>query len=256
MSPVTLTTYLFILLVSFSCATQQTKTANQNVLDTDSRTVKMGRQTQVAGAPITTEINKKCTEPRPDYYTEKVRDALEAALDVKSVSITGIDRFEKDLKLLTANTPQGVDLHTTLFHICQIASNEQFSPTTTAHLLELTILQWGNKYSVREDEERSRRRERREKLAQFIQEGTNLQKRIIQEKDAPPLFNDARAWVRSVQLYFITLNDVPDYVDFTNPPTGPMFSVPGMSSKDHMELWNLIDAHINALRGIMRSIRD
>lgn len=255
MNPI-LTIYLFILIFSFGCTTRPPETLNHSVLDTDSRTVNMGRQTKVGDVPITIEINKKCTEPRPDYYTEKVQDVLEAVLKVKSVAMTGTDTFERNLKLLTANTPQGVDLHTTLFHICQIAANEGFSPTTTASLLEITILQWGNKYSVREEEERARRRELREKLAQFIREGTMIQRRIDSVKDSPPPYEDTKTWINGIRLYLTTRGDVPDFVDFTNPPAGPMYSIPGVSSEDNMQLWNMIEARINVLRGIMRSIRD
>lgn len=111
---------------------------------TENRTVIFGEASQGDEGRITVaQVKMKCTEPAPSSYTESVKNLLETNLRLQTVeSLKLAAEFSRNMQSFTAHTPEGTDLKSILFYICEVSINRGFSDETTANLMGLAIMAW------------------------------------------------------------------------------------------------------------------
>ena len=94
---------------------------------TETRTVKLGQVEQIEGGQIKqASVDAKCTD---------VKQNLESVLKLSQLDLGSINtEFTRNLQTLAGNTPEGIDLNSILFYICETSSNRGFSESTSKSL--------------------------------------------------------------------------------------------------------------------------
>jgi hypothetical protein len=103
---------------------------------TETRTVKLGQVEQIEGGQIKkASVDAKCTERPPASYSADVKQNLESVLKLSQLDLGSINtEFARNLQTLAGNTPEGIDLNSILFYICETSSNRGFSESTSKSL--------------------------------------------------------------------------------------------------------------------------
>ena len=103
---------------------------------TENRTVNLGQVEPKEGGQIKrASVDAKCTEQPPASYSADVRQNLDSVLKLSQLDLGSINtEFTKNLQTLAVNTPEGTDLNSILFYICEISSSRGFSKSTAKSL--------------------------------------------------------------------------------------------------------------------------
>lgn len=123
---------------------------------TENRTVKLGQVEQKEGGQIKkARVEAKCTEQPPASYSADVKQNLDSFLKLSQLDLGSINtEFTRNLQTLAVNTPEGTDLNSILFYICEISSNRGFSESTSKSLTSQALREWstlsGDQNSIEE----------------------------------------------------------------------------------------------------------
>jgi hypothetical protein len=103
---------------------------------TDDRPVKLGQVEQNEGGQIErASVDAKCTEQPPASYSADVKQHLDRFLKLSQLDLGSINtEFTRNLQTLAVNTPEGTNLNSILFYICEISSSRGFSESTSKSL--------------------------------------------------------------------------------------------------------------------------
>ena len=123
---------------------------------TENRTGKLGQVEQKEGGQIKkARVEAKCTEQPPASYSADVKQNLDSILKLSQLDLGSIHtEFTRNLQTLAGNTPEGTDLNSILFYICEISGNRGFSESTSKSLTSQALREWsklsGDQNSVEE----------------------------------------------------------------------------------------------------------
>lgn len=136
-----------VLVFLVGCATGST---------TENRTVKLGQVEQKEGGHIKKASGEaKCREQPPASYSADVKQNLDSFLKLSQLDLVSINtEFTRNLQTLAGNTPEGTDLNSVLFYVCEISSNRGFSESTSKSLTSQALREWsklrGDQNSIEE----------------------------------------------------------------------------------------------------------
>lgn len=102
-----------------------------------------------SGPEGSTEIRRELCTERPPSYSQSTKAVLDSALRLSETAQAQVlADFTNNVNSFFQNTPEGGDLASTLFYVCQIASNREFGEATTKELLLAAIAAY---YNARRD---------------------------------------------------------------------------------------------------------
>jgi hypothetical protein len=85
----------------------------------------------------------KCTEQPPASYSANVQQNLDSVLKLSQLDLGSINaEFTRNLQTLAGNTPEGTDLNSILFYICETSSSRGFSESTSKSLTSQALREW------------------------------------------------------------------------------------------------------------------